>query len=192
MGININHVEASSRRFHKTAVLLAEKCSFSPEHAMQHHPIVITKGETVLAITSTLKHCNPDTDFYTPYIVNASLSLELLLKWLLYIEKNEWIRGHSLISLFEKLSQESKGLVNLKFAELVNKNKSYKNIEKFIKKELSINIKLNVASILSKSSLAFENWRYAFEDGNKSCFLCYGEIYESLIYVKNKLCEQAQ
>ncbi|MBA6231396.1 MULTISPECIES: hypothetical protein [unclassified Colwellia] len=186
ISIDLKHVDASSRRFHKTAVLLAEKASNnSSAHTMKFHPIIVNGKSRLTALTSTDR--KPDSDFYTPYIVNASLSLEILLKWILYIEKNEWVRGHNLTTLFQQLTPASINLANSKFKELHKATPDYKSVKVKLKKESGITLNWSIASILSKSSLAFEQWRYAFEVKGKSCFLCYGEIYAALLYAKSEI-----
>ena len=186
MAIDIIHVEASIRRFNKTALMLAARSSGISEEELKTFPVIVSKGTNIWAIT--VSKSKPDSDFYTPYIVNASFCLEILIKLILYYETKKWVRGHNLLRLYEQISTDIKKRINETFKIHHKKNEYYKKISKMIKNEASINIKWNVASLLALSSNAFENWRYAFDKGkSKSCFIGYGEIYEALYEAKNHL-----
>jgi len=189
MAIHLDHVKSSIRRFNKTAKILAAKASGSTEEGLTLFPVIVVKDNKVLCIT--LSNNEPDSDFYTPYVVNASFFLEILIKLILFYEKGEWVTGHNLLNLFEQVSTEIKALINETFENRYKQQENYKKISKMIKQEISIKITWNVASLLALSSNAFEHWRYAFDVGkNKSCFIGYGEIYDALTearhYLENK------
>lgn len=186
MNINVTHLEASIRRFHSAATVLAEKASGLSVDEMEFFPIIIGESPNFMAKTSPTGIANPD--FFTPFIVNASFSLEILLKAILYYETGEWETGHNLIKLYEKVSTPIKREANESFKKLTSSNKHYRDAQKQSKSLLGKDFKWNLASVLSCSSRAFENWRYAFEESTKnSGFYGYQEAFEVLSSAKEKV-----
>ncbi|MDH3353874.1 MAG: hypothetical protein OEL79_01520, partial [Chromatiales bacterium] len=146
----------------------------------------VSKENYIWAITESKG--KTDSDFYTPYIVNASFCLEILLKSIIYYEKDEWVHGHNLVNLYSKISTNVKKEINDSFKRNHKANTIYKEALKVIKHEASISITWNVASLLDRASNAFENWRYAFDKNKqKSCFIGYDELYKVLTEAKEKI-----
>jgi len=187
MAIDIEHVEASIRRFHKTTNVLAAKATGVSEENLLMYPVIVCDGSKIYAATFSTQR-KPDSDFYTPYIVNGSFCLEMLLKIIIYYEQEVWIKGHNLLRLFEQISEPNKNYINVEFSKLVKDAAGLDEVSKFVMNEVGIKIEWNLASVLAMSSDAFENWRYAFDLGkNKSCFLGYEQAYGALSNVKCRL-----
>jgi hypothetical protein len=186
MIIDIKHVEKSIERFHLTGTYLAEKASGVEEGKLTQYPTIINTPERIWSITHG--GGKPNSDFYSTYIVNSSFSLEMLIKAIIYYESKEWVRGHNLITLFQQISNVGKKCINEDYKEIHKKSETSKELSKLVKKQASITVNWNVASLLSLSSHAFESWRYSFDLGKKkSCFIGYGEIFEALMNYKSSL-----
>ncbi|PKH04473.1 hypothetical protein CXF72_00920 [Psychromonas sp. MB-3u-54] len=179
MEIKIEHVEKSIERFANVTRILAAKASNLPEEELVYFPSIITKPDSIWAYTLCSE--GPNSDFYDAYIVNASLCLEMLLKAVLYYERDIWIRGHDLGKLYEQISAPNKKKINTAYKKLYKDSAWSKPIAKQIKEETGLDIKWNPASLLALSYKAFEHWRYAFDiKGTRSCFLGYSEIFPAL------------
>ncbi|MFZ6674107.1 hypothetical protein [Undibacterium sp. Xuan67W] len=186
MNVNVAHLEAQIRRFHKATVVLAEKASNSQIDQMKYFPIIIGKTPNILVATSSIGE--PDSDFYTPYIVNATFSLEILLKAIIYYETKVWETGHNLVKLYENISTPVKREANDSFKKLCDANKDFKEIKRHAKEILGHELKLNLTNLLLCSSRAFETWRYAFDDNSKNvCFFGYGDAFDVLWDAKEKI-----
>ena len=78
MTVDLHHLESTLRWQHKATTRLAEKASGVIEGDLLFHPIIVTKGHEVFAYFAS-KH-KGDSDYFAPYVVNAALSMELILK----------------------------------------------------------------------------------------------------------------
>jgi len=105
----------------------------------------------------------------TPFIVNATFSVEVYLKsiHMLYGAK---IRGHQLVLLFDELPIEAKDVISKKSEELV--------------KEYNFSFPVQFKVELEKINRAFEEWRYVYEKSNLEF------VYtKSIIFIMNVLHE---
>lgn len=108
--------------------------------------------------------------------VNMSFAAELFLKAIHLIVKNEAIRGHELLELFNDLPQNSKTDIEKRFnSHLRNNNEakllpSYKLVvsgpNEKTNQDNSDNINIDLLEFLTKHNLTFQNWRYMHEVKN--------------------------
>ena len=89
-----------------------------------------------------------DSNSITPFIVNATFSIEVYLKSInmLFGQK---ITGHALVSLFNKLPDEAKTAINEKTIEL--------------EKQYNFPEQIQFETELENINKAFEQWRYIYE-----------------------------
>ncbi|WP_143764284.1 hypothetical protein [Cognaticolwellia mytili] len=188
MDINTIHLEKNIERFHKASISLAEKASGVMESDLKFFPIIIGKSPKFMGITSP--NGKRDPEYFTPFIVNASFTLEMLIKAIIFYEGNGWQTGHDLIALYQMISTKSKKKANTLLKKYFSDNQYYKGVLEQINKEFDLKIKFNMADILHASSSAFESWRYAFDNQKtNSSFIGYGEAYLALSKVKNAILE---
>ncbi|HDM8130374.1 TPA: hypothetical protein P0E14_005245 [Vibrio harveyi] len=186
MNIDMSHVEASIRRFYKSATVLAKSASGIQQGEMEFYPVIVGKSPNFMAFTSPGGETDPD--FLTPYIVNASFCLEILIKSVIYYGSGEWVRGHDLIKLYEQVDPKVKRVVNESFKKACANNRHYRAIQKQAKSDIGYKLTWSMVGVLSASSKAFESWRYAFDNSqNNSCFMGFGEAYDVLNREKERL-----
>lgn len=112
-----------------------------------------------------------------PFIVNASFSLELYLKCLIFIENSCFNnKTHRLDKLFEVISKENQIVVRTFFENIIT-NSQIPNNKKITDEFKKLDSKFNwdFKYLLEKNSDAFENWRYIHEN-KKTCFYAFGEF----------------
>ncbi|HAS6385906.1 TPA: hypothetical protein RZA60_003311 [Vibrio vulnificus] len=183
--IDCKHLEKNILRFHKAATTLALKASgVKSEFELLHYPVFVAKGSVIEVYTCG----EPDEDFFTAFIVNASFTLEMLLKAIIYYESGEWKSGHNLITLYQEVSTDSKRVINNRFKELCKLNGAYGRPLNQMQANVGTKIKLNMVEVLRASSTAFESWRYAFDTTrNNPSFVAYGEAYRALTERKESI-----
>jgi hypothetical protein len=183
--INIFHANKSIDRFHKCATVLAERALGIMPGNMRAYPMMFASGNEHMIVANSNKI---DPDIVIPYIVNAAFTLELLLKVIIFYERQSWELSHDLISLYEKISADTKEIINNNFKVKCKKNSMLRTISKSVKNELGYEVKWTMSKVLHESSKAFESWRYAFDSElhNPSLY-GYGEAYEVLFNVKETL-----
>lgn len=179
--MDLKHAHKSAERFHKaTLVLVSNLTGLTTKHIIKNNtcfPIVVNKGDGNICCAS-LGQSNGDSDFITPYIVNASFSLELNLKLLIFSDTGEWPKGHNLLDLFSKFNESKQEDINQSFIEHSNNSPELKNLLQALQ-EKDFAIEWELKNLLEKSGKAFETWRYAFE-GNHGCFAGYTQIHKAL------------
>ena len=109
-----------------------------------------------------------DIPFVLPAVVCTAFAVELFLKALVTVEKGGTPRGHSLTSLFSRLSHESQVAIDLRFCELVAGSPTVQAMKiQFPQMSLAL------PDVLSDSDRAFETLRYSYEgnvqDGSPRC-----------------------
>ncbi|MCF8495200.1 MAG: hypothetical protein K9G62_00870 [Alphaproteobacteria bacterium] len=185
--MDLNHAHVSARRFHKTTLVLVSYLTGLPVDYITKNetcfPIVVNKRDGNICCASLGKPSG-DSDFITPYVVNASFSLELNLKLLVFYETNKWPKGHNLLELFKKLSADKQKEIKDAFIE---KSKNSRELQEILKRleEGDFGIEWELQNLLDRSSQAFETWRYAFE-GNTGCFAGYSQIHPVLAEMVEK------
>ena len=94
--------------------------------------------------------------FVLPAVVCTAFAVELFLKALVTVEKGGTPRGHSLTSLFSRLSHESQVAIDLRFCELVAGSPTVQAMKiQFPQMSLAL------PDVLSDSDRAFETLRYS-------------------------------
>ncbi|MDZ4056696.1 MAG: hypothetical protein U1D69_06960 [Polynucleobacter sp.] len=88
---------------------------------------------------------------------------------------------HRLKDIFEGLTIESKSAIRSNFKEIAKTSPSSKEISRVFNEEAKLQFKWDIELFLEKSNLAFERWRYIYEEGKDSTwFVGYSEIISSL------------
>jgi hypothetical protein len=177
--MDFEHATKSGERFHKAATVLASHAmGLTTEQIIENNyslPIVLHQNGILYVLN--MGTSKKDDDFITPYVVNASFSLELSLKILIFLETKKWSKNHNLDQLYEKISKKSKEFIS----ENVKNSSNNKEIKEFISflKSQKIEIEWDVFSLLERSNSAFTKWRYAFE-GQPGCFAGYSQIHSAI------------
>lgn len=98
-----------------------------------------------------LQNLPRDAMSITPFVVNATFSIEIYLKsiHILYGQKKT---GHLLMPLFEQLPDEAKTVISIKSEELI--------------KEYNFSTPIEFEKELETINKAFEQWRYIYEKSN--------------------------
>jgi HEPN domain-containing protein len=102
----------------------------------------------------------------SPWVTCCALSLELYLKCLLHLETATYPRGHKLLKLFEALSPERQDRIEAHYLDF----RTIKSTEKPNRSGYALR------ELLSISNMAFDDWRYSFEDRKKKLHFCAGVI----------------
>lgn len=183
--MNIPHARKNADRFHKTALLLASKITGLPAAEffagrVKVFPIIVGDGLNRLAIFYQGRQQDGDSDFITPYVVNAAFSLELYLKLLRHSETNAWPRGHMLKNLYQQLTQPSKDNISSYVVNLVSGSQPHNQIALAITQQENLPFSWDVESLIEHSSNAFVSWRYAFES-HPGWFAGYNEIRNAIV-----------
>lgn len=195
MNIDILHARKNAERFHKTTLLLASKVAgINMKEIIENRtntlPIIIGDGVNLAIFYEGKKgRDDGDTDFITPYVVNGSFSLELHFKVLKYLESNNWISGHILSDLFDKLNQNTRDFLISEFNKVFANSEVHNKIRIAIQSGFNVPFEWNFQNLIKESSKAFENWRYSFQL-KPTWFAGYREIYTALTKRINNIEEQ--
>ncbi|MBB5886333.1 MULTISPECIES: hypothetical protein [unclassified Xanthomonas] len=169
-------------RLHKATVLLAENLVGENSSNFTTFPFVakLANGNHALFMPGADPK-NADYDYLHAFVVNAGLTLELKLKHLHMLESGSPPRGHNLLSLFDKLSTDTKEFIQNHIKTQVSGSHAHQTISDVAKDKLNITVSWDARFLLDKSSYAFERWRYVYEDQNKGSWFCgYIELYRAL------------
>ncbi len=117
-----------------TMFYMAEAFYLSAEKSapLGYNPEIFKSGDAICA------------HFITVYFINTAFAIELYLKCLACIEKNEYKSGHNLYELFCDLSEENQRILTVDFQKTGHM--------------------YSLPSLLKQSGNTFENFRYLFED----------------------------
>ena len=113
--------------------------------------------------------------YLIPMIVCRALTIELLFKSLILLEKGDAQMSHSLTKLFELLSMTSKMAVEQSFILHVSKSRTLNAM-----KAQFPSISLTFQDVLKEADRVFVSWRYAFDTKNVGSAYGLGEIEISL------------
>lgn len=109
-----------------------------------------------------------DVPFALPAVVCTAFAVELFLKALVTLEKGGTPRGHSLTTLYSRLSSESQAAISRRFHELVAASPTVQAMKTQLPQ-----MSLALPDVLSDSDRAFETLRYSYEgnvqDGSPRC-----------------------
>ncbi len=111
-----------------------------------------------------------------PFVVNSAFSIEIYLKTLHVISGNK-IKGHSLVTLYNALSEDIKAIV--------------KNAGQDLRRHYSLEGEEDIVTCISSLDKAFEQWRYAYEYeklsyiGFQTTRYVYHVLYESCCRARN-------
>ena len=143
-------------------------------------PVIFISKQQPFVIIDATNQIPPDTRYIEPYITMGSFSIELNLKLLIFLEKNQLVYGHDLSELYIQLTDESKKFIQLHIKELVNNSSFHKDVNKFAN-DSGVDFSWNISMLLKKSSQAFKKWRYPFEKPDQlPWFAGYSEIQSAL------------
>jgi HEPN domain-containing protein len=179
MEINEKYLRNNVERFHKTATVLAEKVSGVAAGALRLFPIVIGQTPNLYVLTTGTK--KGDTDFITPYVINAAFSLELCLKLARFQESGEWLWGHKLLELYKGLSQAAQEYIRQHVNTHTRDAEFHSWASQYINEQLGIEFSWETETLLNESSQAFDSWRYAFEQKRPSWFAGYNELRDAML-----------
>lgn len=171
--MNIESLEKNIDKFHKATAHLAGAIIGVPAVCLREFPVVVKK-EDELIVYGLGKLT--DTDFINPYVVNAAFSLELSLKLLHYLDQKKWKSGHNLCNIYTPLSPESKQQVLEIFNNTVKNSERHSEIFKVMNEQLRVSFSWDLTQLITKSSTAFEDWRYTFQTKKTTWFAGYPEI----------------
>jgi|GEM_PF-2027372 len=121
---------------------------------------IFSTGEQFYAASIVLNKQLLVTEHFHLYIpplnTNLALSIELYLKCLYIIDKNEYpSRNHNLGDIYSKLNEKTKTCINELYNELVLNDKDLENLESEL---------LEIDAALNQASRSFINWRYNHEN----------------------------
>ncbi|WP_426485836.1 HEPN domain-containing protein [Flavobacterium sp. 2] len=112
--------------------------------------------------------------YFIPAWVMASFSLELYLKSILQYEKGTIKKTHSIETIFNELTEDTKDKIRRNFKADIIKNPP-RNIKE-LEEQSGIKISNDFDNILSDISSLFVDFRYIFEQKNET---------KSFIYIEN-------
>lgn len=127
--------------------------------------------QTGLALGRELeKNKAQTTSLLGPAAVNYSFALELRLKSILMLDKEQFSKGHNLLKLYNLLSIPTKKLIEeeyLKLKKINNGLKAYR-LQIYDKSKSAPEQKRSstgdvIMDLLKSHENSFENWRYLFE-----------------------------
>jgi hypothetical protein len=131
----------------------------------------VRKGKQLI-YHSSVEGPKPDMDYVNPYIMNGSFSLELRFKYLHAIETGEKMaHGHELRTIFDSLTEESKSYMSSFFAAETKSNPICKKISALLHQQ-KMQFRWDLSFLLGKSNLAFERWRYIYEERADIAWFC--------------------
>lgn len=178
--MNIDYLGKCSERQHKATLAVAQQLVCLPAPIIASLPIVVRRGK-VLIYHSSQDGPRPDMDFVNPYIMNGSFSLELRMKYLHALETGKKMtHGHELKTLFDELTEDSRTRLIAYFSTETKNNATCKIISRLLN-EQKVQIRWDLPFLLAKSNLAFERWRYIYEQKGDIAWFCgYTQIKAAL------------
>lgn len=122
-----------------------------------------------------------DSDYVNPYIMNGSFAIELKMKYLHFLETGFKMKGgHRLRDLFDELSPKTRERIGGELRDIVHSSKLHKRIARYFNEEVKIQFRWDVEFLLQKANMAFERWRYIYENTDSTWFAGYTEIANSI------------
>ena len=178
--MNIDYLGKCSDRQHKATLAVAQQLVCLPAPQIVSLPIVVRRGE-LLIYHSAQEGSRPDMDFVNPYIMNGSFSLELRMKYLHALETGQKMaHGHELKGMFDGLTKESKKSLLGHFSAQTKSSPICKNVARLLNKH-KVQFRWDLPFLLGKSNLAFERWRYIYEQKGDIAWFCgYTQIKAAL------------
>jgi len=178
--MNIQGLEKSAKDYHKGAMAIASRLVGIPEQAIKTTPIIVKKGSQTFGLVLGKSNILNNMDYMQPFIMNGAFSLEIKMKLIYLLEKGEQLQVHNLLKLYEELSQNTKSHVREKVKEISNSSAWYKDISREINSKYKIQFSWEPHKLISNSALAFDRWRYVFEDIDKpTWFAGYIELQQA-------------
>ena len=150
------------------------------EHANPGHPVdakdICRHAEAFHTGIVVLTHqANPEilSAVAYPSMVLSAFSAELWFKCIIFIEKNDLVRGHLLFELFKELSPSSQSRLTELWTEWVSENPVIKRVVDINEKELEP-IALDFEKSLESGSDAFRELRYVYENKPRPPYVLFG------------------
>lgn len=169
--MNIEYLGKCADRQHKATLAVAQQLVCLPAPAIPSLPIVVRRGE-LLIYHSTVEGPKPDMDYVNPYIMNGSFSLGLRFKYLHALETGEKMQhGHELKGMFDSLTESSREALAAFFAAETKGNPICKRISLLLNQH-RLQFRWDLAFLLTRSNLAFERWRYIYEQKGDIAWFC--------------------
>lgn len=113
--------------------------------------------------------------YVAPLNTNLSLAIELYLKCLYIIDKNQKPpNSHKLINIYKDLDEETQMIINELYNDVVSIDEDIIQL-----KQYSSDVAVDLESALKQMSQAFVNWRYTHEGEYKSFIV--GDIFSYVL-----------
>jgi hypothetical protein len=178
--MNIDHLGKCADRQHKATLAVAQQLVGLPAPAIPSLPIVVRRGD-LLIYHSTVAGPRQDMDYVNAYIMNGSFSLELRFKYLHALETGQKMQhGHELKGMFDSLTDYSRHALAAHFAAETKNNQICKQISVLLNQH-NLQFRWDLAFLLIRSNLAFERWRYIYEQKGDIAWFCgYTQIKAAL------------
>lgn len=178
--MNIQGLEKSAKFYHKGTMAIASRLVGVPEVAIKTTPIIVKKGNQTFGFVLGKNNVPSNMDYMQPFIMNGAFSLEIKMKLIYLLEKGVLLQGHNLLKLYEELGQTTKSHVREKVKEISNSSSWYRDISREINSKYKIQFSWEPHKLISNSALAFDRWRYVFEDADKpTWFAGYIELQQA-------------
>lgn len=179
--MNIKGLEKAAENYHKGTMAVVARLVGLPESLIKTTPIIIRKSNKTYCYISGSSNLQLDMDFVQPFIMNGAFSLEVKMKLLSILETGVQLRGHNLLELYKKLSDDTKLHTREKLKEIVIGSNLHKKTSSNLNSDYNIQFSWDAYKLISNSALAFEKWRYSFEDQDKvTWFAGYLELQQVL------------
>jgi hypothetical protein len=178
--VNIGYLGECANRQHKATLAIAQQLVCLPALAIRSFPIVVRKGE-LLIYHAAAEGPNPDMEYVNPYIMNGSFALELRFKYLHALETKQTMQhGHELKGMFDSLTDDSKIALSAFFTDETSNNPTCKQISRMLN-EHQLQFRWDLAFLLARCNLAFERWRYIYEQKGDIAWFCgYSQIKSAI------------
>lgn len=178
--MGINSLKLSANRQHKATMAIASRLVGVPEYMIVSCPVITRKAGGIYCYAPGIRG-EMDTDFINSYIMNGAFALELKFKYLHELETHSRLEeGHRLQSLFTALTNETKAKIRDSFKAYTKTNELCKEVTKVMQSQ-NIQYSWDLHKLLSNSNMAFERWRYIYEDQHDpTWFAGYSELQHSL------------
>lgn len=178
--MDVESLRVSANNYHKGTMTLVSNLLGVPNEMIKTCPIVVRKRGDTLALALGTQGIANDMDYMLPYIINGAFSLEVKMKYLNYFETGVLMQGHNLLTLFEDLTDDTKNSIKQKLKEITSSSSFYRDINREINKTHKVPFSWEAHKLISNSSLAFERWRYSYEDKDKvTWFAGYAELQKA-------------
>ena len=179
--MNIKGLEKAAENYHNGTMALVEKLIGVPERQIKTTPIIIRKNNKTFCYISEYSNLRPDCNFIQPFIINGAFSLEVKMKFLSILETGVQLRGHNLLELYEQQTNDTKLHIRNKLKEIVINSDLHKKTISDLHSNYNLQFSWDTHLLISNSALAFERWRYSFENANKvTWFAGYFELQQTL------------